>query len=64
MSTKIVFLVALVLFLFVTNEVVAQYLPYYGYGLGYGYNAYAFGAPHPIVYGKREAGFGPSDANH
>lgn len=62
-NMSILFLVALFLCIFVANEVVGQYLPYYGNGLGYGYNAYAFGSPYPIVYGKREAGFGPSNAN-
>lgn len=53
------FLILLVALVVVVDQVQSQYLPYYGYGLGYGYNALAYGNPYYGygVYGKREAGF-------
>lgn len=63
-STLIACLATLLVLIVVVD---AQYLPYFGNGLGYGYNAYAFNNPYSFLYGgyygKREAGFGPPARN-
>lgn len=75
MSRKFGTLVCLTILLicvFVVDETAAQYFPFFGNGLGYGYNAYSYGNPLQTLlygnyngyYGKREAGFGPSETKH